>query len=150
MLYVTSWVGSDGFAIPAAEIDLVLPYASLKATPKLHPAFAGTLNFHGEPVPVLDANVLLGAPPVRELMNTRILLCPGTKVTEGRRFGLAMERVAAELRFQEDDFVPAVAGTPETSFAGPLARWEGHLIQRISPSKILTPAVRGQLWPEAW
>jgi chemotaxis signal transduction protein len=147
VLYVTYWAGNDLFAIAAPEIELVLPYASLKVTPKLHPAFAGTLNFHAEPVPVLDANVLLGATPVQEMVNTRILLCPGSEATQGRRFGLVAERVTAELRLEEDEFVPPAAGNAGTAFAGPLARWQGRLIQRITPSQVVTPAVREQLWP---
>jgi chemotaxis signal transduction protein len=146
MLYVTYWAGNDIFAIAAPEIELVLPYASLKVTPRLHPAFAGTLNFHSEPVPVLDASVLLGAAPVQEMLNTRILLCPGTEATQWRRYGLAAERVTAELRLNEDEFVPAAAGNPGMAFAGRLARWHGRLIQRITPSQVITPSVREQLW----
>jgi hypothetical protein len=51
------------------------------------------------------------------------------------------------LRLDEDEFVPAAAGNPGTAFAGPLARWQGRLIQRITPSQVVTPSVREQLWP---
>ena len=84
-------VGSEIFAIPADDIDAVLPVPELEYLAHAADHFVGLLRHHGRLLPVLDVNVLQGQAPCRPVISTRILLVSSAEGALGLLVEQAME-----------------------------------------------------------
>jgi len=84
-------VGSEIFAIPADDIDAVLPVPELEHLAHAPDHFVGLLRHHGRLVPVLDVNILQGQAACRPVISTRILLVSSAEGALGLLVEQAME-----------------------------------------------------------
>ena len=91
MQHILFRVGPEIFAIPADDINAVLPMPTLEHLAKAPEHFVGLLRYQGRLVPVLDVNVLQGQPPCRPVISTRILLVSSTEGALGLLVEQAME-----------------------------------------------------------
>ena len=63
MLFLMFRVGSDRYALDASRVVEVLPLVGLTKVLRAPAGVAGTLNYHGEFVPVVDVStVIMGRP----------------------------------------------------------------------------------------
>jgi chemotaxis-related protein WspB len=138
MLYVLCRIGRDAYAISCGAVERVLPFAKLKALPGSERGLAGLLNYHGLAVPVVDLCLLLAGAPAREMLDTRILLCPVEGSASGR-LGLLVEGVTETRRLEDADL--ADAGAEGDACLGRVAADGAGLIQRIEVPGILPPAL---------
>jgi len=147
MLFILFSAGDDLYGIAAGEVEEVVPFAQLKALPQTHPALAGLLNFHGQPVPVLDLSQLLGGRPAETFLTTRILLCRGALASAPERLlGLLAENAVATRDLDESAFRPPGAAPPDAPHAGSVYEMpDGRYLQRIHPARILPAAVTREL-----
>jgi len=134
MLHVLCRVGGDAYAIPASAVERVIPCAALKGLPGATHGLAGLLNYQGSSVPVVDLSLALTGTPARELLSTRILLCPLEESPTGR-LGLLVESVSRTVQLAESDFKPAGASGAE--FLDGVAGSGAELLQRIEVPRIL-------------
>lgn len=134
MLHVLCRIGEDAYAISSEAVERILPFAALKALPGGERGLTGLLNYHGQAVPVVDLCLLLAGQPAREVMDTRILLCPLKESTSGR-LGLLVEGVTKAQNLKAEEFAPAGAQGDEC--LGEVASRREGLIQRIEVPSIL-------------
>jgi len=150
MLFILFSAGDDSYAIAANEVEEVVPYARLKSLPQTHPALVGLLNFHGQPIPVLDVNQMLGQKPVEELFTTRILLCRGVLRSEPEKLlGLVAENVIETLHTDEKAFRSSGVSSGEAPYAGPIFEMaDGRYLQRVHVSRILPEELARKLFED--
>ncbi len=142
MLHVLCRIGQDAYAIPCKAVEKVLPYASLKSLPGSVRGLAGVLNYQGNPLPVVDLSLFLAGKPSREVMGTRILLCPVPALPSGR-LGLLVEEVSEVTNLAEEDF--SFAGATGDECLDGVVSVATQLIQRIEIPGILPPEVAAGL-----
>lgn len=138
MLHVLCRIGHDPYAISCGVIERVVPYASLKALPGAPRGIVGLLNYRGRAVPVVDLNLALTDEPARELLGTRIILCPFESSPSGL-LGLLAEHVTHARDLREGDFDPT--GVKADSCLEDVAVAGRQFIQRIEIPGILPPGV---------
>lgn len=149
MLYLLFQVGNDSYALAARHVVEVLPLVDLKGVPRAPASFAGMLNYHGAPVPVLDlAGILLGRSSAAR-MNTRLVVIEHQD-SSGRKslLGLLAERTTDMLRREESDFVPSGLATGQSRHLGPVTVESGRLVQRIEIEHLMLPDIGGPLVTE--
>lgn len=141
MLYLLMDSGSDTYAISTHAVEEVVPYALLKSAPGAPPEIAGILNFRGDPVPVVDAGVLLTGSPCPVRFSTRIVLINMEIADQTRVLGVAGENVTRLHAFRSEDFIEPGVRSGNMPCAGRVAALDDRWVQLLEPEKILTPAV---------
>src|SRR5580692_8261281 len=74
MLFLMFQLGTDRYAIEAADVVEVLPLVHSKQIPGTPPVVRGIFDYHGAPVPLIDLAELALGKPSRRWMSTRIIL----------------------------------------------------------------------------
>ncbi len=74
MLFLVFQLGTNRYAIEAAEVVEVLPLVNSKHIPRAPLGVAGVFDYHGTPVPLIDFTELAQGTPSRRWMSTRIIL----------------------------------------------------------------------------
>jgi chemotaxis-related protein WspB len=150
MLFLTFELGKDRYAIEAQRVVKVLPYLPIKRVPDAPKGFAGLVNYHGRPVPVVDLSMLALGVPARDELSTRIILvrCPVTDHRQPkpeaspRLLGLIAESATELLRKEPRDFVDSgIPASPGSSY-GPIALDSKGPIQIIHEDRLLTEPIR--------
>src|SRR5512147_117280 len=119
MLLLLFEVGSNRFGIEASEIVEVIPLVSLKKVPHAPDCVAGLFNYHGQIVPVIDVNALLGERPARSLLSTRIILAKTREAGSGERLlGILAERATETLSCREEELQPPAISVEAAQYLG--------------------------------
>ncbi|HRJ72375.1 MAG TPA: chemotaxis protein CheW [Terrimicrobiaceae bacterium] len=134
MLHVLCRIGRDAYAIPGTAVERILPFAALKELPGAEHGLAGLLNYRSEAVPVADLCLILTGTRARELISTRIFLCPLAESPSGW-LGLLAEGVTKTQDFSPESF--QAAGVAGRSCLEGVAPSLGGLVQRIAIRKVL-------------
>lgn len=146
MLFLMFQLGSDRYALAANEVIEVLPLIALKQIPQAPRGVAGLLNYHGQPVPVLDLSLLALGQPAARRVSTRLLItrCRGPEGGDRgeKLLGLLVERATETVTKEPSDFVPAGVDSPHTRYLGPVAPDARGFIQRIEPAVLLNDELR--------
>ena len=74
MLFLVFQLGTDRYAIEAAQVVEVLPLVKSKHIPHAPLGVAGIFDYHGAPVPLIDLAELALGKASRQWMSTRIIL----------------------------------------------------------------------------
>jgi chemotaxis-related protein WspB len=136
-------IGADRYALPLADVQRVLPVASLKALPGAPDFVRGLLDLHGEPVPVIDLSRLAGAPPDAVRYDTRILLVDVEVGGRRRRLGLKAERV---IGVADIEGPLADAGVASAPWLGQVAAGTEGMLQLVDPDRMLAPDIEALLF----
>jgi chemotaxis-related protein WspB len=137
-------IASDRYGLPLQAVVRVLPALALKQIPLAPPFVAGLMDYHGQPVPVIDLSSLAGTAPEQLWLDSRIVLVD-YPVGEGvhRLLGLLVEHVTGIETVDANALAdPGIDGAP---FLGEVA---GRL-QLVKVDDLLTPDVRALLFPRA-
>ncbi len=137
MLYLLLDAGADTYAIESSYVELVVPFAELKQAPGAPPTIAGILNYHGRPLAVVDCGEMLAGRPCAPQAGTRIVICRIKLNGTERLIGLLGENINRTHSFEDADFQPPSVRANQPKCAGPVAAWNGRLVQRIVPGKII-------------
>jgi chemotaxis-related protein WspB len=142
MLFLIFQLGRDWYALDAAQVVEVLPQVIWKLLPQSPPGIAGVLDYHGDPVPLVDLTDLLLGVPARRQMSTRIILVNYVdRIDETHLLGLIAEQTTETIRREKSDFVDSGVSTDKTPFLGPVAKDKRGLIQLIEPRTLLSQSV---------
>ena len=146
MLFLLFQLGSDHYAIEAAQVSEVLPLIAIKALPRAPPGVAGLINLRGVPVPVFDLSLLALGRPAPPRLSTRIVVVR-YYAPDGvpRSLGLIAEQVTEIMRCEPSAFVAAGIANPTALWLGPVAPDPRGLIQWIDVARILPPSIRDLL-----
>src|SRR5580698_9476831 len=106
MLFILFQIGGDRYVLPANRIIKILPLMNLKRIPCAPSGVAGVLNFHGNPVPVVDLNEMALLEPAARRMSTRIILVRYPLEKEHPHLlGLIAEHATTMMRRPSEDFI---------------------------------------------
>ena len=121
----------------------MLPYVDLKDMPNSPSCVAGILNYHGQPVPVIDINELCRGIASSETLTTRIIL---VNYQSEHLLGLVAERVTETLRVDEDNFKSIGINISQHDFLGDVTEDNGHFLQFVKIDQVLTAEIRALLF----
>ncbi|MFM1997155.1 MAG: hypothetical protein RLZZ111_1542 [Planctomycetota bacterium] len=134
-------VGGDNYAIPSRRVVEVVPLLATRPLPDAPAAVRGLFVHRGRLTPLIDLARLLGGPPLRDRLSTRVIVVdmPRAGTERPARLGVAAEAV---LSLCDDtaatDRLPDVSGLAAPCFAECL-RLDGRTIQCIDVDRLLPP-----------
>jgi chemotaxis-related protein WspB len=146
MLHLLFSMGSDLFALPANEIEKVLPLPELQALTPAPEFVAGLLRYRGELIPVLDVNLLQGGTPCRRVVSTRIILVGSSRDS---RLGLMVEQALEMLDLGEPQSLARELIRDSHGLLQPTVYDTAlGLVRGIHWRALLTPELRALAGPE--
>lgn len=72
--YITFKLGDESFAINVAQVREVLELSQITKVPSAPPYMRGVVNVRGKAIPVVDLRLKFGLPPVKDTVNSRIVV----------------------------------------------------------------------------
>ena len=105
MLFVHFQLGDDGFALAANRVVEILPLVELEKERRAPRAIAGSFDYRGRFVSVVDLCALELDRPARQRLSTRIIMVRLSE-DEGTMIGLIAENATETLRCDPADFAP--------------------------------------------
>ena len=149
MLFLVFQLGTDRYAIEAADVVEVLPLVHSKQIPHTPPGVAGIFDYHGAPVPLIDLAELALGKPSQRWMSTRIILINYRQGSgEVQLLGLLAERATETLRRSEKDFKDSGLAVPGAPYLGPVLIDASGIVQRIEIRKLLSESICSHLYGE--
>ncbi len=143
MLLLLFAVHRDEFAIPAIEVNEVLPLVDFYHVPAAPPHLAGVINHRGVAVPVIDLGLLIGDSPCRRLMSSRILLIDsGLDDGNKKTVGLLAERVTDTVECPDcrrRDFLLDLPGAVQQEDGKRMIQW-------FDRRRLITPELPATLY----
>jgi chemotaxis-related protein WspB len=137
-------IGTERYGLRLAALSRVLPAAQLKHLPLAPAWIAGVLDFHGQPVPVIDLARLSGLGATKPCFDSRIILLDYAVGDGVRLLGLMAEHVTGIETVPDDAF--ADCGVNSAPFLGRVAGTAAGMLQLIEPAGLLTDKVRALLF----
>jgi chemotaxis-related protein WspB len=139
LLFLVFQVGSDGYALAANRIIEVLPLVELRKIRGAPREVAGSMNYRGTFVPVIDLCQLDLGRPASPRMGTRIILVGFAAKGRDMMLGLIAESATETLRCDPRAFTPFADGPR-------------GLVQRLDPDVLLPAGLFDLLFdqPEAF
>lgn len=135
MLFLHFQIGDDGFALAADRVVEILPLVELEKERRAPDAIAGTFDYRGRFISVVDLCALEIGRPARQRLSTRIIL---VRLPEDETvlIGLIAENATETLRCDPADFAPFAM-----TARGPVQRVE---LESLLPAELRAFA-RGRL-----
>jgi purine-binding chemotaxis protein CheW len=127
-------VAGERYAIPSANVRLVVHYAKLSKIPKAPPAILGALNFKGQPVVVLDVAERLGLGKTAVDLGTKIVFA----LVHGRLTGLALDRVLDVTVFEAEDLEPPSSAIASAVCVSHIGTVDDSLVQVLDLEQLLS------------
>ncbi len=98
---------------------------------------------------MIDFSALLGGPPARPLLSTRLLIVDYPRAEGGSQpLGLLVEKAVETVKQDETRCEPQKVMIPEAPYLDGTAEHDGQLIQRLAVEELLPPSVRQLLFPK--
>lgn len=147
MQFLVFHLGKDRYGLSTRHLMRVLPFMELKQLPKAPDYVAGLMNFHGDPVPVIDLCSLALGEPCTPHFDTRILLVDYCMDDVRHMLGLVVEGVAGVKYVDPDEFLEPCISTEHAPFLGKVTAVNGPILQLINIEHLLSEDVRAILFP---
>jgi chemotaxis-related protein WspB len=149
MLYLVFRLGNDRYAMDVRQIVEVIPLVNWKGVPGGLPGLAGMIDFHGQPLPLIDLTELATGEPSRKRMSTRILVVNYRHDSLGEAHSLALmaEQVTETISRTEEEFVSSGLSVEDAGYLGSVTTGPGGIVQRVEINDLLSERVRNQLFP---
>jgi chemotaxis-related protein WspB len=149
MLFLVVQLGTDRYALEAAQVVEVLPLVSSKQIPRAPLGVAGVFDYHGAPVPLIDLTELAQGTPSRKWMSTRIVLVNyQDKSGKAHLLGFLAEHATETMRRSEEDFTDSGVTVADAPYLGPVVTDAIGIIQRIGIQNLLSESVGNHLFRE--
>jgi chemotaxis-related protein WspB len=136
MLLVLFNVGEEVHAIDAASVVEVLPLVDIKKLKGAPRGVAGTFNYRGTFVPVIDLSDLLLGRPVAARLSTRLILARYSAVGMNRLVGIVAENATETLRREASDITSPGIVTEAAPYLDSIVKGPNGFIQRIDIDKL--------------
>lgn len=148
MLLLQFQAGGERYGLDITQVIEVAPLICLRKVPHSAREVAGTFNYRGTLVPVLDVTTILTGDPSRPLMSTRIILVdyPGD---DGRShiLGLLAESVTEMVRCRPADLQAPVVTISEAPYLGDILFDERGSLQILELERFLPRELLFSLFP---
>jgi chemotaxis-related protein WspB len=134
MLFLHFQIGEESYALDADRIVEILPLVELNAIRHAPEGIAGSFDYRGRFISVVDLCALELGRPARPRLSTRIIV---TRLAEGddAPVGLIAENATDTLRCDPSDFAPFAPGPR-------------GLVQRLDLATLIPPRLRAFLHGE--
>lgn len=109
MLFLSFRIGDEGFAMAIDRIVEVMPLTELRKVRQAPAAVAGSFEYRGRFVPVVDLCALELGRPARRRLSTRIIVMRHPR-DDATLLGLIAENATEMLRLDPADFAPFAPG----------------------------------------
>lgn len=146
MQFLVFHLGKDRYGLSTRHVTRVLPLMELKQIPGAADYVAGLMNFHGDPIPVIDICALTGGTPCTPHFDTRILLVDYCADEVWHMLGLIVERVAGVKNIDPEIFFESGVHISDAPFLGKVASDDGEILQLINVEHLLTADARAILF----
>lgn len=143
-LFLVFFIGTERYALQAVDVVEVLPRLPLKPIAHAPAWVAGVFAHRGQMVPVIDVSAMTFGQSAVARTSTRLVLVRH----HGHLLGLVLEQASETLRCEVADFQSYGLDNREAPYLGPVRKDKDGLLQWIRVDDLLTPAVRGLLFPE--
>jgi chemotaxis-related protein WspB len=140
VLFLLVRIARQRYALEAGGIEEVLPLVEVRSVPRAPAALAGMFECRGAPVPLVDLSALAAGVPAQRCLSTRILL---VRLPEAQRrpVGLIAGQATRTARIDAEQFRDPGLRIGEAPYLGPVASFEGGLLQRIELEPLLRDCV---------
>src|SRR6202051_5175749 len=145
MLFLKFRIGSESYALDAAQIAEVLPLLEITRVPQAPVGVAGLINYRGKFVPVIDLSELMFGEPASPHISTRLILVR----YGGHLLGLIAEQATETMRREAASFAESGISSDAAQYLGPVTQDGGQLIRWIDVQKLLPAAVSSVLFRQA-
>jgi chemotaxis-related protein WspB len=154
MLFLLFQLGADRYALDVSQVVEVLPMVRIRVMLRSPPGVAGTINYRGAHVPVVDLNELALGRPTMPRLSTRIILVNsseqgGKSRLKSRLLGLIAENATETMRKEPGDFAPSGIDNSDAPYLGPIAMGPHGMVQRIELNGLLSTSMRCSLFKES-
>jgi chemotaxis-related protein WspB len=150
MLFLLFQLGADRYALDVSQVVEVLPMVRIRVMLRSPPGVAGTINYRGAHVPVVDLSELaLGRPAVPRLSTRIILVNCSEQAGKSRLLGLIAENATETMRKEPTDFAPSGIDNADAPYLGPIAMGPHGMVQRIELNGLLSASMRCSLFKES-
>ncbi|CAN5367129.1 chemotaxis protein CheW [soil metagenome] len=148
VLYLVVRLGADRYAIEAAQVVEVIPLVRLKALPGAPHGVAGVMNYRGEPIPVIDLELVATRSSTKPMNGARIVIVDLAALGSRRgNVGLLVPQATETLRIDPGAFASSGVRADGAPYLGPVLATDTGVIQRVSVSALLTPELLAALHP---
>ena len=149
MLFLVFELDGDRYALESRQLIEVLPLVYLKPLPNAPPGIAGVFDYHHLPVPAVDLSEVILGRTARRRMSTRVVIVNYVASDDSTHaLGLIAERATATVRLEQTQFSESGVSSSDAPYLGPVARDSRGLIQWLTVSRLLPPAVRNVLFQD--
>jgi chemotaxis-related protein WspB len=132
-------VGSEFFAVPLLEIEVILPVPDLEPLAQAPAHVAGVLRYRGRLIPVIDVGLLRGVGPIRRFISTRLILVQSPE-GEPSRLALLVEHALEVAALSPVDTLPAAVLGAGGHWLHPDVMTTGStLVRAVNWATLLTP-----------
>ncbi len=150
MLFLLLQLGDDRYALDVSQIVEVLPLVRIRKMLGSPPGIAGTINYRGAHVPVVDLSELALGRPAAPRLSTRIVLANCSEQEgKSRLFGLIAENATETRRIESRDFAPSGIVNADAPYLGQIAMGPDGMVQRIELKGLLPASIRDSLFKES-
>lgn len=146
MQFLVFHLGKDRYGLSTRHLTRVLPLMELKHIPGAPSYVAGLMNFHGDPIPVIDVCALAGGTPCLQNFDTRILLVDYCADDVWHMLGLVVEHVTGVKDIDPAIFFDPGVSAADMPFLGKVASDDGSLLQLVNIEHLLTDEARAILF----
>jgi chemotaxis-related protein WspB len=149
MLFLVFQLGTDRYALQAAQVVEVLPLVNSKHVPRAPVGVTGVFDYHGTPVPLIDLTELAQGRPSRKWMSTRIILV-NYRDKSGRvhLLGFLAEHATETMHRSEEEFADSGIAVADAPYLGSVLTDAAGIIQQIDIQNVLSESVGKHLFSE--
>ena len=145
MLFLELEINSSRFLIEASKVKEILPLVPLHQGPASPSTLAGSFNYRGTPVPVIDVSMVLSGKPAEHLMSTRIIVVApaGRRSEGGSLIALLAERMFSTIELNPARFIHNQELASGDSLRGPLLTDASGVREWLKVERLLSLETRG-------
>ena len=150
MLFLVFQLNDDRYALDVSQVVEVLPLVRIRKMLRSPPGIAGTINYRGAHVPVVDLSELALGRPAALRLSTRIILANCSE-QEGKShlLGLIAENATETIRLEPRDFASSGIVNADAPYLGQIAMGPRGMIQRIELKGLVPASMRNSLFKES-
>jgi chemotaxis-related protein WspB len=161
VLFVVFQVGEERYALAGAHVAEILPAIHWTPVAGAPRGVAGIFNYHGAPLPLIDASVLLvgdapeGAKQPLQLHHRVLVVRSGTpeqldpldqlERRDAPLIGVLASRVLEIIQRDDADFHEPGVIARGAPYLGPVLTDAAGVVQRIEPEHLLPESVRAEV-----
>lgn len=130
------------YALEVSYVVEVLPLLEINKVVGAPRGVAGTINYRGTFIPIIDLSELLLGRPALAKLSTRVIVVSRSKATEPAQYmGLIAEHATGTMRSDPSAFSSPIISESETLSFGSMTNGPLGLVQRLDMDRLISTAI---------